>query len=74
MYRSGRAPSPDPQELSVLKLLAQGLGTEAIADHLGIDPRTVHNYILRLRQKTGYDQRTQLAFWYQRVFGTPDHS
>ncbi len=58
-----------PQELTVLKLLAQGLSTTGIADQLGIDPRTVHNYVLRLRHKTGCDERTQLAAWYQRVYG-----
>jgi len=63
-----------PKELSVLKLLAQGLGTTAIADQLGIDPRTVHNYVLKLRDKTGCDQRTQLAAWYQRVYGPPERT
>jgi DNA-binding NarL/FixJ family response regulator len=58
-----------PQEGSVLKLLAQGLGTSEIADQLGIDPRTVHNYIQKLRNKTGCDERTQLVTWYQRIYG-----
>ncbi len=61
-----------PQELSVLKLLAQGLSTTAIADQLGIDPRSVQNYILRLRNKTGCEERIELAAWYQRVYAMPD--
>lgn len=59
-----------PQELSVLKLLAQGLGTEAIADQLGLGARTVRNYLSQIRIKTGCDERTQLAAWYQRTYGT----
>lgn len=56
------------REIQVLKFLAQGLGTEAIARQLGIDPRSVQNYITILRRKTGCDQRTQLAEWYRQLF------
>lgn len=61
-----------PQELSVLKLLAQGLGTEAIADQLGIGARTVRNYLSQIRIKTGCDERTQLAAWYRRMYGVAE--
>ncbi len=57
-----------PQELTVAKLLARGMGTVAIADELQIDRRTVQNYINALRRKTGSTERTQIAAWYQRVF------
>ena len=60
-----------PKELSVLKLLAQGFGTVAIAEQMGIDPRSVQNYITVLRRKTGCVERTQLADWYRRMFGDP---
>lgn len=61
-----------PKELSVLKLLAHGLGTIAIAEHLGIDPRSVQNYITALRRKTGCAERTQLVDWYRKLFGTTE--
>jgi DNA-binding NarL/FixJ family response regulator len=56
-----------PQELSVLKLLAQGLGAVAIAEQLQIGTGSTQNYITRLRRKTGCAERTQLADWYRRV-------
>jgi DNA-binding NarL/FixJ family response regulator len=58
-----------PKELNVLKLLAQGLGTTAIAEQLGIHPRSVQNYITSLRRKIGCAERTQLADWYKRMYG-----
>jgi len=58
-----------PKELSVLKLLAQGLGTIAIAEQLGIDPRSVQNHITTLRRKIGCAERTQLVDWYRRMYG-----
>jgi DNA-binding NarL/FixJ family response regulator len=58
-----------PQELSVLKLLARGLGTYAIAVQLGIDPRSAQNHITTLRRKTNCAERTQLVDWYQRMYG-----
>lgn len=58
-----------PKELNVLKLLAHGLGTIAIAEQLGIDPRSVQNYITTLRRKIGCNERTQLVDWYKRMYG-----
>jgi DNA-binding NarL/FixJ family response regulator len=53
-----------PQELRVLKLVAQGMKTRDIADDLSIDPRTAQNYITSLYQKTGCETRAQLVIWY----------
>jgi DNA-binding NarL/FixJ family response regulator len=58
-----------PKELNVLKLLAQGLGTSAIAEQLAIDPRSVQNYITTLRRKIGCEERIQLVDWYKRMYG-----
>jgi DNA-binding NarL/FixJ family response regulator len=58
-----------PKELTVLKQLAHGLGTVAIAEQLGIDPRSVQNYITALRHKLGCAERTQLVDWYRRTYG-----
>jgi len=63
-----------PMEVTVLKLMTQGLSTEEIADHRGIDSRTIHNHIYKLRRKIGVHQRTELVNWYRRVFGSPGSS
>lgn len=57
-----------PQELRVLKLVAEGMKTREIADNLNIDPRTAQNYITNLYQKTGCETRAQLAIWYRQRF------
>ncbi|HMO57197.1 MAG TPA: response regulator transcription factor [Roseiflexaceae bacterium] len=57
-----------PNELTVLKLMALGLSTTAIAAQMGINPRTVQNYISLLRRKTGCAQRVQLVDWYRRTY------
>ena len=58
--------SLSPQEVNVLRLLADGIGTAAIAGELQVDPRTIQNYITSLRRKTGCGTRVELAKWYQR--------
>lgn len=55
------------REHQVLRLLSQGLHTTAIADKLGIEPRTTQNHITRLRAKTGCFSRSELVEWYQQV-------
>jgi DNA-binding NarL/FixJ family response regulator len=59
-----------PAELNVLKHLAHGFGTSDIAKSLEIDPRVVYNYLSNLRRKTGCTERTQLAEWYKRMYGS----
>lgn len=57
-----------PQELRVLKLVAEGMKTRAIGSNLNIDSRTAQNYITSLYQKTGCETREQLAIWYRQRF------
>jgi DNA-binding CsgD family transcriptional regulator len=47
--------------------MAEGLGTKAIAERLGIAGQTVSNYIYTLYRKTGCTERTQLVEWYRRI-------
>lgn len=54
-----------PQEERVLKLIAHGATTKAIAANLNIDPRTVLNYVRDLYAKTGCEDRSQLVIWYR---------
>lgn len=61
------------QELNVLRLIWQGLGTEAIAKQLVLTTNTTQNYITALRRKLGCEERTQLADWYRRMYGPEGH-
>lgn len=58
-----------PSEVLILKLMSQGLDTKPVADYLGISYRTVHNYVSKIRDKTGCTTRTQMVSWYQAVYG-----
>ena len=55
--------------MTVIKLFAQGLTRDAVAEQMCIDPRTVQNYITTLHQKTGCIELTQLVDWYRRMYG-----
>jgi len=54
-----------PQEERVLKLIAHGSTTKAVAANLNIDPRTALNYVRDLYAKTGCEDRSQLVIWYR---------
>lgn len=57
-----------PREEVVLKLLAQGLRTSEIAEHMSIDLGTTQNHVTAMLRKTGSKDRMQLVIWYQRVY------
>jgi DNA-binding NarL/FixJ family response regulator len=57
-----------PKELNTVMLIAQGFKTEEIAAQMGIDPRTVQNYVSSAMRKTGCSNRVQLADWYRRTY------
>lgn len=48
-----------PRESQVLRLLARGRTTEAIAREMGISPRTVHKHTERIHAKLGTHDRAQ---------------
>jgi DNA-binding NarL/FixJ family response regulator len=52
------------KELGVLRLLARGLGTVAIAEQMRIGPG-----LTSVRRKTGCRERVQLADWYRKHYG-----
>ncbi len=58
-----------PREWDVLRLIAEGLGTDEVAAHLAIAHQTVSNYVSSLYDKTGCTERTQLVEWYRRMTG-----
>jgi NarL family two-component system response regulator LiaR len=52
-----------PRELEVLRLLALGLGNQAIADELVISEPTVRNHVSSILGKLHLANRTQAALW-----------
>jgi two-component system NarL family response regulator len=72
--QTARVSELTPQELLVLKLNAQGLGTSEIAEQMSLDPRTINNYFSLIRRKTGCVQRVQMADWYRRIYGSGQNS
>lgn len=58
--RSGVSPSPlSPREIEVLRLLAAGTSTAAIAQRLGIAAVTVRNHVQRLLDRLGAHSRLE---------------
>lgn len=63
----GPYPAPDPpltpRELQVLRLLADGYGTQALAQRLGLGTATVRNHIQRLLAKLGVHTRLEAVVY-----------
>lgn len=59
----GNAKSDDfsERELSIVRMLADGLSRQEIADKIGISPRTVRFYIEELKTKTGHDDTMKMV-------------
>ncbi|MCB0201498.1 MAG: response regulator transcription factor [Anaerolineae bacterium] len=52
------------RERAVLRLLARGMDTRAIANTLTLAPKTVENYIGRILDKLALESRAQAVVWY----------
>ncbi len=52
-----------PREKEVLSLVALGLGNEEIGKLLFISPKTVKNYVTRIKHKLNLENRTQVALY-----------
>lgn len=50
-------------EREILRLVAMGQTDREISTQLYVSPRTVQNYLSRIRRKTGIQRRPQLAKW-----------
>lgn len=52
------------REIEIVKLIAEGLSNQEIADKLFISNGTVRNHISTILEKTSLEHRTQIAvFW-----------
>jgi DNA-binding NarL/FixJ family response regulator len=62
---AGPGPGPadrlSPREVEVLKLIAEGLTNQEIADRLIVSPTTVKSHVQNILQKLGASDRTQAA-------------
>ncbi len=56
-------PGLTEQELRVLKLIAQGMNNEAIAQTLTVSRNTVKTHVRHIFEKLGVSDRTQAAIW-----------
>lgn len=63
-----------PRELEIIKCIAAGLDTTAIADTLKMQYGTVKNYIHCIRNKTGWTTWPQMVSWYRTVYGIEDRT
>lgn len=52
------------RESAVLRLLAKGMDTRAVADALTLAPKTVENYIGRILDKLALKSRAEAVVWY----------
>ncbi|MFJ1709535.1 ATP-binding protein [Kitasatospora sp. NPDC088346] len=59
------------RELTVARLLSQGLTDKQIAAHLVISPRTAQGHVQRILAKLGFASRTQIAAWIQDLTPQP---
>ena len=73
-HAADAAPSLTPRELDVLRLVAQGLSTRAIAGELQLGENTVKTHTRTLLTKLGVHSRTQAVLEAQRLglVPTPD--
>jgi DNA-binding NarL/FixJ family response regulator len=53
------------QQLRIIELVADGLKNREIADTLGISSKVVKNYMTKIYDKIGVNNRLELALWYE---------
>lgn len=64
--RHGGTPALTRREREIASLIAEGLPDKAIAQRIFRSPRTVEYHVLQIRNKLGFDNRTQIATWFTR--------
>ena len=56
---------PNDNQLRIIELVALGWTNREIAERLGISGNVVRNYLSRIYDKVGVNNRLQLALWYE---------
>jgi len=56
---------PSKREHRVIYLVAQGLKNREVAAAIGITEDVVKNYLRVIYDKLGFDNRVELALWYE---------
>ena len=56
---------PNDNQLRIIELVALGWTNGEIAERLGISGNVVRNYLSRIYDKVGVNNRLQLALWYE---------
>jgi len=77
-HRVGTPPTlpfdaPTPRERQVLRLLAQGHCTDAIAEALGVKRNTVYTYLQNLRERLGVESQHELVLNYLDALAQPEN-
>jgi HD-GYP domain-containing protein (c-di-GMP phosphodiesterase class II) len=61
--RHSRPAGLSPREIDVLRLIARGLSSRQIADHLSLSPKTVRNHTEHIYAKTGTGNRVTASLF-----------
>ena len=61
--RHSRPAGLSPREIEILRLIARGLTSRAIADHLTLSTKTVRNHTEHIYTKTGTDNRVSASLF-----------
>lgn len=56
-----------PTETKVVTLVAQGMGNRDIAESLNVSQRTIESHVSNMLNKTGLNNRTELARWFMQT-------
>jgi len=56
---------PNPRQLRIIEMVAQGLKNREIAKNLGVTPQVVSNYLHTIYSEMGVPNRLKLALWYE---------
>jgi len=60
---AGEAEALPPCQREVAALIAAGLTNKEIAKHLGLATASVRGHIERIRERLGFNSRTQIGVW-----------
>jgi DNA-binding NarL/FixJ family response regulator len=73
--RSAPGRFPTPRQQQVIKLVAEGLTNDEVAQSIGTTQHVVKNYLRTIYDQLGLWNRVELALWYEaRKHERQDHN